>query len=87
MFSDIFPEEELPPCEELTMEEVEDGVECSNDTSPAEPRYNDPIFERLFAQLWEDYQTTMNTNASLYGMYLLHTCLEIILEFNLVMIL
>ena len=53
----------------MTIEEIEDGVECSNDTIPAEPRYNDPIFERLFAQLWEDYQTTMNTNSSLYGMY------------------
>ena len=59
-----------------------DGVECSNDTIPAEPRYNDPIFERLFAQLWEDYQTTMNTNASLYGMYLLFICQEIILEYK-----
>ena len=69
MFLDIFPEEELPSCEDMTIEEIEDGVECSNDTIPAEPRYNDPIFERLFAQLWEDYQTTMNTNSSLYGMY------------------
>ena len=49
------------------MEEIAQGIECSNETMPAEPRYNDPVFERLFAQLWEDYQTSMNTQSSLYG--------------------
>ena len=67
-FSEIFHEEKLPACVDLTVEEIEEGIECSNDTAPAEPRLNDPVFERLFAQLWEDYQTSMNTESSLYGM-------------------
>ena len=67
MLSDIFPDEELPPCEELTDEEIEEGIECSNNTIPAEPRYNDPIFERLLAQLWQDYQTSMNIHKEILG--------------------
>jgi hypothetical protein len=65
-FSDVFPEEKLPPCDQLTVEEIEQGIECSNETI-TEPRYNDPVFERLFAQLWEDYQISMNTQSSIYG--------------------
>ena len=65
--SDIFPDEELPPCEELTDEEIEEGIECSNNTTPAEPRYNDPIFERLLAQLWQDYQKSMNIHKEILG--------------------
>ena len=66
-FLEIFPEDELPACQDLTNEEIEYGTECSNDTIPAEPRLSDPIFERLLAQLWEDYQTSMNANSSLFG--------------------
>ena len=64
---DAFPEEKLPPCSELKAEDAIEEVTCTNETIAVEPRFNDPIFERLFAQLWEDYQTSMNTQSSLYG--------------------
>ena len=60
-------EEELPPCSTLTVEEKGQGIECTNTTDIIEIRYNDPVFERLIAQLWMDYQTKMNTAVSLYG--------------------
>ena len=58
-------EDDLPLCSEMSANEIEEGKACTNQTRAV--RYNDPVFERLFAQLWSDYQTAMNTEASLYG--------------------
>ena len=69
--ADEFSDDLLPNCDELTEDEIESGFACSNETIFKEPRYNDPIFERLFAQLWQDYQISMNTRSSLYGMFIL----------------
>ena len=69
--TDEFSDDLLPNCDELTEDEIESGFACSNETIFKEPRYNDPIFERLFAQLWQDYQISMNTRSSLYGMFIL----------------
>ena len=69
--TDEFSDDLLPTCDELTEDEIESGFACSNETIFKEPRYNDPIFERLFAQLWQDYQISMNTRSSLYGMFIL----------------
>ena len=69
--TDEFSDDLLPNCDELTEDEIESGFACSNETIFKEPRYNDPIFERLFAQLWQDYQISMNTRSSLYGMLIL----------------
>ena len=69
--TDEFSDDLLPTCDELTEDEIESGFACSNETILKEPRYNDPIFERLFAQLWQDYQISMNTRSSLYGMFIL----------------
>ncbi len=33
-------------------------------------RYNDVVFERLFSQVWSDFQTKLNTEAQLYGQVL-----------------
>jgi len=61
--------DELPPCYELTEDDLDLGISCDNSTAPPEPeiRHRDPLFERLLAQIWSDYQTKLNEEASLYG--------------------
>ena len=37
---------------------------------PPEIRLNDPIYERLIAQVWSDFQYKLNQEAELYGVQL-----------------
>ena len=37
---------------------------------PPEIRLNDPIYERLIAQVWSDFQYKLNQEAQLYGVQL-----------------
>merc|ERR1719376_1752779 len=64
-----FGEDDLPPCYELSEDDLALGVSCDNSTAAPEPeiRHRDPLFERLLAQIWSDYQTKLNEEASLYG--------------------
>ena len=65
------PEGGLPPCESLFADEAIPGENCDNATIvPPEIRRNDPIFERLIAQVWSDFQYKLNQEAELYGVQL-----------------
>jgi len=68
-FDDFGFDDDLPPCYSLSEDELEYGVDCDNSTAPPEPeiRHRDPLFERLLSQVWSDYQTKLNNDASLYG--------------------
>lgn len=50
-----FGKKEIPPCYNLTMSQIESGADCENVTEPT-VRWRDPMFERLFQQLWDDRQ-------------------------------
>ena len=42
--------------------------DCTNATVVVEEiRYDDPIFKRLIAQVWADYQYKLNQEGELYG--------------------
>ena len=61
----------LPPCESLFADEAIPGENCDNTTIvPPEIRLNDPIYERLIAQVWSDFQYKLNQEAQLYGVQL-----------------
>lgn len=62
----------LPPCESLFEEDRMPGSNCDNSTSAAAPeiRWNDPVFERLIAQVWSDLQYKLNHESQLYGVTL-----------------
>lgn len=65
------PEGGLSPCESLFADEAIPGENCDNATIvPPEIRRNDPIFERLIAQVWSDFQYKLNQEAELYGVQL-----------------
>jgi hypothetical protein len=62
----------LPHCDTI-LDEVEQnpGINCDNSTVfEPEIRYNDQVFERLFAQVWSDFQYKLNNEAQLYGVVL-----------------
>ena len=62
------PTNTLPPCESLFSDEAIPGENCDNSTAIVpEIRINDPIFERLIAQVWSDYQYKLNHEKQLYG--------------------
>ena len=60
------PESLLPPCQNLTLAEIDSGVACTNDTAaPTEPpelRYPDELFERLLAS--SDYAQHLKKQVS-----------------------
>ena len=47
---------------------MQPGDDCTNVTVVVpEIRYDDPIFKRLIAQVWADYQYKLNQEGELYG--------------------
>ena len=55
----------------LFADEAIPGENCDNATIvPPEIRRIDPIFERLIAQVWSDFQYKLNQEAELYGVQL-----------------
>lgn len=73
-FDDPFDEDFgsfLPPCNSLFEVDRRPGDNCDNTTvEEPEIRYSDPIFERLIAQVWADFQYKLNNEAQLYGVVL-----------------
>lgn len=65
----LITEVELPPCNKFSYDEIEkDGIRCDNSTGPPQVRHRDKLFERLFSQIWFDYQTKLNYEKALYGL-------------------
>ena len=63
--------DDLPPCQTLFAEDAIPGETCDNSSFvPPEKRINDPIYERLIAQVWSDFQYKLNQEAELYGVQL-----------------
>ena len=61
----------LPSCENLFEEDRDPGINCDNSTLIHEaPRFHDPVFERLIAQVWSDLQYKLNHESQLYGVVL-----------------
>lgn len=61
----------LPPCDTLFEMDQIPGENCDNSTViEPEIRIPDPIFERLIAQVWSDFQYKLNSEAQLYGQVL-----------------
>lgn len=62
----------LPSCENLFEEDRAPGINCDNSTliSNEVPRFHDPVFERLIAQVWSDLQYKLNHESQLYGVVL-----------------
>lgn len=61
----------LPPCDSLFEVDRMPGENCDNSTVvEPEIRIPDPIYERLIAQVWSDFQYKLNTESQLYGQVL-----------------
>ena len=54
----------LPHCSTLTEAELASMTDCDNSTIVEEVRLRDPLFERLFSQLWHDAQVNLNYSYS-----------------------
>ena len=55
---------DLPHCSTLTEAELASMTDCDNSTIVEEVRLRDPLFERLFSQLWHDTQVNLNYSSS-----------------------
>ena len=53
---------DLPHCSTLTEAELASMTDCDNSTIVEEVRLRDPLFERLFSQLWHDHQVNPQVN-------------------------
>ena len=62
----------LPPCSDFFEIDRKPGENCDNSTIEEIPeiRYPDPLYERLFAQIWSDFQYKLNQESQLYGIEL-----------------
>ena len=55
---------DLPHCSTLSEAELASMTDCDNSTIVEEVRLRDPLFERLFSQLWHDTQVNLNYSSS-----------------------
>jgi len=64
---DDWGDQGLPHCSTLTEAELASMTDCDNSTIVEEVRLRDPLFERLFSQLWHDTQLAMNEESAING--------------------